>query len=379
MSRRDDERGTSAARGRGDASPPRRRFLRGGFLRPAAGMLLATMAAHPAVADGASGLPKLSTNQQYIEEARADSTLDVASIPAVFKYLLDSLPDTVKVYPTENYFYFSFVHDGIRWAGNLRFDVETRDAGKVHITYFKEFTAWQQDEHDHTAVLGAADGVTVERLRNLVYRVTYAGRSVVFELNDLSKVVPPDAAVRPQETYLGPVFDESGVRFFLVFDPQEKLFLFVLDETVPPGDELYPSAVSENLTIGRRTGFAFYRDRFTGRRILVGVNAGNTGVNNYLDGPFDQLPDNFLKGNELLDAILAVSPELAGTLDRFGNSADDTVRYLIAPYLQYEFEDELGAFDACTRAVKPAAYYGCFAPGAASDAPPPPPPDAGGP
>jgi len=338
-----------------------------------AAMLLAATLAGPADADSPAPLPKLYTNQQYIEETQADNTLDVDNIMSVFTYVLDSLPDTVKVYPTENYFYFSFVHGGIRWAGNLRFDVETRDAGKVHITYFKDFTAWQQDEHDHTAILGASDGVVVERLRDLVYRVTAAGRSVVFELNDLSTVTPPPAAVRQQEKYLGPVFDESGVRFFLVFNPQQKLFLFILDETVPTADELYPSAASENIVIGRRTGFAFYRDRFAERRILVGVHGGNTSVNNYLDGPFDQLPDNFIKGNELLDAILTVSPELEGTLDRFGNSDDDTVRYLIAPYMQYEFDDELGFFDACTRSTKLAAYYRCFSPDAAAgDAAPPP-------
>jgi hypothetical protein len=330
-----------------------------------------------------SASPRLYTNQQYVEDVTAPSRLDVADMSAVLKFVLASLPDEVTVYPTENYFYFSFYDAGVRWAGNLRLDAETRDDGKIHMTYFKDFTEWQQDEKDYTKIFGAADGVKVEKLRDLVYRVTAGDRSVVFRLNDLSAVVPPEGVLLPGERYLGPVFDESGVRFFLVFKPEERLFLFVLDETVRPADEFYASSVSDKLTVGRRTGFAFYADREAPRRILVGVQAGNTGTNNYLDGPFDQLPDNFIKGNELLDAILTVSPELAGTLDRFGNSEDDTVRYLIAPYMQYEYEDELASFDGCVAAAAPATYWDCFAPGMGADSEPaedwdeapPPPPD----
>lgn len=332
------------------------------------------MMASAAFAESGSVLPKLYTDQQYIEEVSAVSSLDITNIKSVFKFVIGSLPDTVKVYPTENYFYFWFFHGGIRWAGNLRFDIETRDEGKVHMTYFKDFTAWQQDGNDYTAVLSAADGVAVEKVRPLVYRVTSEGRSVVFELNDLSQVTPPPGAVRQEEKYLGPVFDESGIRFFLVFAPHEKIFFFILDESIPVADELYTSEVSKDITIGRRTGFAFHKDRFTGRRILIGVHAGNTGTNNYLDGPFDQLPDNFIKENELLDAILTVSPELTGTLDRFGNSDDDSVRYLIAPYLQYEEEDELELFVECAACEKPEVYYSCLALSSGPDTPPPPPP-----
>lgn len=344
-------------------------------LRMAAWGALAAGLAWPAAADEGTARPTLQTNQSYIEDVSAASGLDVTDMKSVLAFVLDSLPDRVVVYPTENYFYFGFYDKGVRWAGNLRLDVETRDDGKIHMTYFKDFTSWQQDEHDYTAVLGAADGVTVEKLSDLVYRVAYGGRSVVFALNDLSDVVPPPAALRTDERYLGPVFDESGLRFYLVFNPREKMFLFVLDESVRPADEFYPSFVADDITIGRRTGFAFYDDPRADRRVLVGVNAGNTGINNYLDGPFDQLPDNFIKGNELLDAILTVSPHLAGTLDRFGNSADDTVRYLIAPYVQYEFEGELSQFAACVDGAAPAALYACLSPAMGPDDgydPPPP-------
>ena len=220
-----------------------RRLFRGA-LRMTAAALAASVIPQLAIAEHPDGMPRLFTDQQYIEDANAASDLDVTNPKAVLKFVLDGLPDTAKVYPTENYFYFHFYHGGIRWAGNLRFDVETRNDGKVHMTYFKDFTAWQQDGHDYTVVWSAADGVQVETVRDLVYRVTFGGKSVVFELNDLSKVTPPPGAVRKEEKYLGPVFDESGIRFFLVFNPEVKAFHYILDETVMPPEEFFTATVS---------------------------------------------------------------------------------------------------------------------------------------
>ncbi|MFX8531445.1 hypothetical protein ABTM17_19110, partial [Acinetobacter baumannii] len=91
-------------------------------------------------------------------------------------------------------------------------------------------------------VLDASLGVTVNRLEKLVYRLTYEGRSVVFALNDLSAVQPPATAVGRDEEYIGPICDESGVRFFLLWNAQLKIFHYVLDETVPLPDQLFPHA-----------------------------------------------------------------------------------------------------------------------------------------
>ena len=190
-------------------------------IAPAIATLMLAVADCPA---RAADLPKLNTNQEYVEENSANTNLDTADPQAVLGFVLSSLPQRVKVYPTENYFYFNFTQGGIKWAGNLRFDVETRDAGKVHMTYFKDFTRWQRDEVDTTVIWDATRGVTVEKIADLVYRVGFRGRSVVFELNDLASVVPPQGAVRDGEKYLGPVFDESGIRFFLVFNPVSGLF-----------------------------------------------------------------------------------------------------------------------------------------------------------
>jgi hypothetical protein len=206
---------------------------------------------------------------------------------------------------------------------------------------------------------------------DLKYRVSDGRSSVLFSLNDLASVKPPAKAIRDGEIYLGPVFDESAIRFFLIFEPKLKVFYYVLDETVPAADELVASEDSDRILIGARTGFAFYRDDHADRKILLGVNADNTGVNNYLDGPFDQLPDNFLKGDALLKAILAVEPSLAGTLDRFGNTDGDATRYLIAPYMQYEDPRELTIVEDCTDNEPIETYYSCFSFAPLADEEPP--------
>ena len=95
--------------------------------------LLAT-ATVPAAAQSTDA-PRLQTNQAYIEEVTRPTTLSIHDPAAMFGFVLNSLPDRVKVYPTENYYYFSFIHNGRRFAGNIRLDASNRDEGKVIFAY----------------------------------------------------------------------------------------------------------------------------------------------------------------------------------------------------------------------------------------------------
>jgi hypothetical protein len=185
---------------------------------------------------------------------------------------------------------------------------------------------------------------------------------VVFELNDLSKVAVPTGVLGPDDQYLGPMFDESGIRLFLVFNRKLKIFHYVLDETAPVPDELIPSRLTNRILIARRTGFAFYNEHRLNRRILIGVFEGNSSVNSAFDGPFDQLPDNFIKGDELHDALVAAEPALAGRIDRFGGSPDGTSRHLIGPYVYYRSEEELLPFHQCAidKRLARELYHACF-------------------
>ena len=88
----------------------------------------------------------------------------------------------------------------------------------------------------------------------------------------------------------------------------------------------------------------------------------NVSVNNFFDGPFDQMPDNFIEGDTLLEAILAVQPSLQGNVDRFGNMPPGDNRYLIAPYVHYSSNDDLMSAHTCATnpRIPYAFYYECF-------------------
>ncbi len=305
--------------------------------------------------------PRLVTHESLVEEWLRPTELPLADPVAMFAYVLGALPERVKVYPTENYYYFKFYHDRIRYAGNIRLDVMDRDGGKVHFAYYEDLAEWKDEPPVTHVVLDMQQGVAVEKLDRLLYRISYRDKTVVFALNDLSKVVPPASALGPDEKYLGPIFDDSAVRFFLIYNTRLKIFHYVLDETAPAAD-LYSAGPNDRILIGHRTGFALYRDHRLDRKILIGVFEGNARVNSYFDGPFDQLPDNFIEGDTLRDVILEVSPELKGKIDRLGGSPDGADRFLIAPYLHYRQPEELLVFDRCAtnRKIDPSQYYACF-------------------
>lgn len=306
--------------------------------------------------------PALATNQAFLEELRSTATFEIDDIQAVFDYVLSTLPDEVAVYPTENYYYFRFNHGGIQYAGNIRLAASDRDEGLVHFAYFPAANSGVGEGKMHYRPLSTNDGVRVEKIGPLLYAVSFRDRRVNFRLNDLSDVRPPEGFLNENEDYLGPVFDESGIEFFLVFNRDLKIFHYVLNETDGVADQFRQAAFTDRIVLGRRTGFAFYRDP-KDRKILIGVLAANVAVNNYYDGPFDQLPDNFNKTDDLKNAIETADPSVDGRIDRFGYFMTGEGRYLIGPYLQYSNEQQLAPFHLCATSpqVSPRLYYGCFA------------------
>jgi hypothetical protein len=328
-------------------------------------IVVAFAALASAMTDGAAAqypAPQLHTHQTYIEQVTRPTTLDVADPMAVFAFVLDSLPDHVKIYPTENYYYFTFSHNGLDYAGNIRLDASDRDKGKVQFAYYEQTNGWLDDTPGFYQAFDASNGVKLEKLDRFVYRLTYNDKSVVFELNDLSQVKPPANALARSETFIGPVFDDSGVRFFLVYNAAVNNFLYILDETVSVADDFIGGPRGDRTLVGKRTGFVFYRDHRRDRKILIGVYGENFDVNNYFDGPFDQLPDNFIEGETLRNAILKVQPNLKGQIDRFGGTPDGELRYMIGPYKLYKHPEEFKSTERCAQRHhgSEAAYYRCF-------------------
>jgi hypothetical protein len=306
-------------------------------------------------------LPRLETNQAYVEEVRRPTALAITDPIAVFEFVFAALPDRVMVFPTENYFYFSFLHDGVRFAGNIRIEPQESGGQIVHFTYYEDTSEWREDTPEQHVILDGSRGVGVEKLDSFHYRISHNRKSVLFALNDLSHVKPPVDAIAPGERFIGPIFDESGVRFFLLFNPKLKVFHYILDETDTVGDQFFSPQASDRVLIGKRTGFAFYRDHHHNRKIMIGAHEANMRVNNYFDGPFDQLPDNFIEGEALREAILQVQPNLKGRIDRFGSDPGGELRFTIDPYLPYRQVEDLYPIDRCARSrIRAPNYYACF-------------------
>lgn len=305
---------------------------------------------------------QLLTNQHYLETVERENHLDIRSPNEVFSFVFNRLPSEVTVYPTENYYYYSFYHNGIQISGNIRLDALDRDKGIAHFAYFSTYNRWNEELINHYKKLTAKDGLKFKKLGDLRYELTLADKSVIFNLNDLSTVSPPIGKIRKDEQYIGPVYDESGIQLYLVYNDKIKRFHYILNEQQSVPDTLTPSRSSKDILIGTRTGFAFFRDAHKDRLILIGVYDGNSMVNNYFDGPFDQLPDNFIQGNTLRDALIDETPELKGKIDRFGNTNGGASRVLITPYIHYAKEYELAVFTQCTADAgnDMQAYYACF-------------------
>ena len=109
-------------------------------------------------------------NEIAIEDATRRTALGVDDPVAVFAFIFGALPDRVRVYPTENYFYFSFFHNGTRYAGNIRLAVVDRDNGKLHFEYYQDVVEWMGKGRAHHAVLDASQGVTVELVERQIGR-----------------------------------------------------------------------------------------------------------------------------------------------------------------------------------------------------------------
>lgn len=307
----------------------------------------------------------IETNQAWIESLRKGIKLKIESTEDAFEFVFSRLPDQVLVYPTENYYYFTFSSEGVIYAGNLRLAARDRDKGVLHFAAFKQANQSSGAGEMLYKALTIKDGVKVEKLKFLSYRVSYKGKPVIFQLNDVSAIKPAKDIIAAGEKYLGLVVDESGLRFFLLYNQIHKEFVYVLDETGGVLDQFDESEISQRILIGQRTGFVFYDHHYLDRRVLIGVNEANSVINNYFDGPADQLPENHIVDDNLRKFIIDSDPSMTDRLDGFGYLKSGEGRYLIAPYTQYQSIEELAGYDQCATDPKLAAefYDACFVSG----------------
>jgi hypothetical protein len=272
-------------------------------------------------------------------------------------YLFKNFPSYAVVYPTETYYYYRFTLAGQPISGNIR--LLDAHLGKVHIGYF-----FSKDPQGgaFSKTFDVTNGLNVKDQSNReanFYRVSYGNQTVVFKLpNNQSQGALPK--MNEDERLVSWIQDESGVRFYLLFNQKTSAFYYLLDEHHAAPEDIEILESNPELLLGKRSSFIFYSDLAYNRKILVGVSLREVYENSYFDGPFDQVPPRL----QLRDMLYRAYPytALRGGLDEHGNfNKIAQTRVAISPYFQYDTIPNLvQQLSRCDRAEERSILWSCL-------------------
>ena len=293
----------------------------------------------------------LILNQEWIE-GQASYSLDLDNVDEVFWHVFSRLPEDVIVYPSENYFYFKLFVDGKQIWGNIRLAAGRRENGVLSFAYFeyRESPYVYEPRIRKSKYFTDADGLIIDEVDTFTFDVRYNQRTVTFNLNKLPQDSPKLFALAPSEEFVMRTYDESGYQFFLIYNSELRYLFWVLNEEVELPDAL--QKVQEDLYIGRRSGFAFMLDKANDdRKVLVAIRGANATVNNYYDGPFDQLADNYVDETNISEYLIKAIPSLEDRIDKYGYYTDkeESSRVAVSPYFVYFSDAELAQFMGAVR------------------------------
>jgi hypothetical protein len=264
--------------------------------------------------------PLLDLHQTQTEAWQADG-LDVRNSDAVFAWVFRHLPDEVMVYPTENYFYWRLTAGGREIRGNLRPASGLREKGIVSFAY-AEWLEFPDEKLEAGKLsiarrLGAEEGVTVKCPDAFTCDISCEGKTVRFRLHQIPQTPPPSGVLDASERFVARTWDESGLPFYLCYHPASKSFFWVLNEEKPVAETF--TELAPGIHTGRRTSFVFWTDAaHASRKILSGVREACVRRNDYYDGPFDQLADNYAAQVPLRQYLEDAWPSLKGEIDLYG-------------------------------------------------------------
>ncbi len=296
--------------------------------------------------------PYLLFNQKWLEGLTSDQ-LDLENVDEVFWQVFSNLPAEVVVYPTENYYYFILYVDRRQIWGNIRLPAGRRERGVLSFAYFefRESPIRPIERFSRNKFYTDADGLRIDELDRFTYSVRYNGKEVTFHLLQIPQEPPKLFSLGDDEAFIERTFDESGYQFFLLFNESRNYFFWVLNEEEPVPDILEP--IEGDLLVGKRSGFAFWVDAaHNDRKIFTAILGQNATRNNYYDGPFDQLADNYVDETHIAEYMIRASPSLEGRIDKYGYFTDTerSSRVSISTYYVYWTEDSLRQFVAGVRA-----------------------------
>lgn len=284
--------------------------------------------------------PYLLFNQRWIE-GLSSSPVDMEDVDAVFWHVFSGLPKEVYVYPSENYYYFILYAGQRQFWGNIRLPAGRRDRGVLSFGYFeyRESAFGIDTQLKRSKFFTDADGLRIDKKDDFTYVVIYGGKEVTFNLHHLSQEPPKLFPLGDNEIFVERTFDESGFQFFLIFNEQTNYLFWVLNE-----EELVPDIfepVGEDILVGKRSGFAFWVDpEHNERKVFVAVSGSNATRNNYYDGPFDQLADNYADETEISYYLQRAYPSVQGRIDKYGYYTDTESPSRVAVYAYYVYYTE---------------------------------------
>ena len=148
---------------------------------------------------------------------------------------------------------------------------------------------------------------------------------------------------------------------YLLFNQKvlEGLSVDTLDlSDVPLPDNLTP--LEDDLLVGRKSGFAFWVDEaHDNRKVLMAISGESNTRNDYYDGPFDQLTDNYVDVTNVSEYMIRWAPSLRDRIDKYGyfTNRDRPSRVSISPYYFYFSDEALMLFSQRTREAEEPTYF----------------------
>lgn len=295
---------------------------------------------------------QVTTHAEYLNTISSQMVSNIDDVDSVFEKIFSALPTEVRVLTTENYSYFTFYNSGIEYQGNIRIEQTVREI-QLNFLYNPRPTPWLLNPPAKQKKYRNGDsGFQINELSPFKFEVSFKGAKKVFSHLDVSKTHPPAGFLTANDVFMGQVHDDSGLRFFLVYDKVANTPLYFLDTSTQISEQLAyaersDGKKSKSLRVGMRTGYVFATDPES-RLLLVGVHAGNVQLNNYFDGPFDQLPDSFDGPVTVKNIFSALDPEAAAKMNDKGIFTDGSgIRAVIDPYVTYSDFSMLSEIEYC--------------------------------
>ena len=304
--------------------------------------------------------PAVSFNQDFIEGLYSELAVDDPDV--VFGAIFAALNEEAVMYQSGGHYYFTMNANAKTLVGNLMIRDYDANEASVMLAYFSyDENGVYQDRAGIKKEFSSEDGVFVECLGSLAYSVTYSGKTVAFRFPDNSGETPAEGNLAEDEVLIAPIFDESALKFFLIFNRQEKHFMYTLNENGFTPEEFLP--VNDDVLLGRRTGYLFYSDDEHDRKILIGVNANSTRRNNWYDGPFDQVPGTQPHYDRIVEYVLEAYPQTEQYFEDYGGPTPEAgYGVSIRPYDHYySIQQVAERIEECSdSSLSRAEFYKCI-------------------